>query len=255
MENNKLSNIVVNLFSYYEYKFRNDIECLQIETKLCKLYDEEIINYFKKDTNLKNYIKNLIIFLWDNPTVIAYNFDYKNDESQSVVDLIKSTKNDENIFNKVLNSLVIKNKEEIDNWINPNIENNIKLNIDEDCQDFYNTIKRKLGIKYTWDEYNDKNKKLKNKILNDGFLNENEINIISNFADYSGYGWMYIWKNINNITIGNIIENESKFENEKPGYIGRFSGDLITNKKYTIFVNGIKFQKNVKNRIDTNGFW
>lgn len=255
MENNKLSNIVVNLFSYYEYKFRNDIECLQIETKLCKLYDEEIINYFKKDTNLKNYIKNLINFLIDNPTVISYYFSYNKDELKGVIDLIKSTKNDENIFNKVLNSLVIKNKEEIDNWINPNIENNIKLNIDEDCQDFYNTIKRKLGIKYTWDEYNDKNKKLKNKILNDGFLNENEINIISNFADYSGYGWMYIWKNINNITIGNIIENESKFENEKPGYIGRFSGDLITNKKYTIFVNGIKFQKNVKNRIDTNGFW
>ena len=255
MENIKLSNIVVNLFEYYENKVRDNVECLAIETKLCKLYDEEIISFFKKDTNLKNYIKNLIIFLWDNPTVIAYNFDYNNDESKAVIDLIKSTKNDENIFNKVLNSLVVKNKEEIDNWINPTIENNIKLNVDEDCQDFYNTVKRKLGIKYTWDYYNDKNKKLKNKILNDGFLNENEINIISNFADYSGYGWMYIWKNINNITIGKIIENESKFENEKPGYIGRFSGDLITNKKYTIFVNGIKFQKNVKNRIDTNGFW
>ena len=66
---------------------------------------------------------------------------------------------------------------------------------------------------------------------------------------------MYIWKNINNITIGNIIENESKFENEKPGYIGRLSGDLISEQKYTIFVNGIKFQKNVKDRIDTHGFW
>lgn len=129
------------------------------------------------------------------------------------------------------------------------------MNIDEDCQDFYNTVKRKLGIKYTWDDYIDKNKKLKNKILTGGYLNENEINIISNFADYSGYGWMYIWKNINNITIGKIIENESKFENEKPGYIGRFSGDLLTSEKYTIFVNGIKFQKNVTNRIDTNGFW
>ena len=63
MKNIKLSNITVNLFNYCENKFRNNIEFLSIEKKLCKLYDEEIINYFKKDTNLKNYIKSLIIFL------------------------------------------------------------------------------------------------------------------------------------------------------------------------------------------------
>ena len=255
MENIKLSNIAVNLFKYYENKFRNDVECLPIEIELCKLYDEEIIEYFKKDINLKKYLKLLVKFLIDNPIVISYYFSYNKDELKGVVDLIKSLKDNENLFNIVITDLFNKNKQEISNWFNPTIEDNIKRNIDEDCQDFYNTVKRKLGIKYTWDYYKDKNIKLKNKILNDGFLNENEINIISNFADYSGYGWMYIWKNINNITIDNIIENESKFENEKPVYIGRITGDLLTSKKYTIFVNGIKFQKNVIIKIDTNSFW
>ena len=98
MENIKLSNIAVNLFEYYENKFRNDVECLPIEIELCKLYDEEIIEYFKKDINLKKYLKLLVKFLIDNPIVISYYFNYNNDELKGVIDLIKSLKDNENLF-------------------------------------------------------------------------------------------------------------------------------------------------------------
>ncbi len=54
------------------------------------------------------------------------------------------------------------------------------------------------------------------------------------------------------------IPIDSKFENEKPGYVGRFSGDLIAADRLEIIINEWKpvlYFRNVTERIDTNGFW
>jgi len=67
--------------------------------------------------------------------------------------------------------------------------------------------------------------------------------------------WMFLNKqelDWNSIKVEKI---NSKFENEKPGYIGKFSGDLIVNYKGSVKIGGKIYFNTWTIFIDTTRFW
>ena len=85
-------------------------------------------------------------------------------------------------------------------------------------------------------------------------LDDDEIEILEKVLGYNQALWRIARKN----TIISIGQEklDSKFENETPGYIGKFSGDLrVTYKGFVEFDNGNRYFKQYTTTIDTRGFW
>ena len=84
---------------------------------------------------------------------------------------------------------------------------------------------------------------------------EEQKEMLNNIVGYNNDLWKHIseqgfdWETLKVETI------KSNFENEKPGYIGKFSGDLIVNYKGTVVVANVIYTNTWSERIDTVGFW
>jgi len=92
------------------------------------------------------------------------------------------------------------------------------------------------------------------KFENDSYFGEEELEVFKKLIK-SNYGWSIVFKNKYNIENVTKDEISSEFENSTNGYVGKFSGDVVVQYKYSFEMNGLEYSSIETDYIDTNGFW
>jgi len=103
-------------------------------------------------------------------------------------------------------------------------------------------IKRDYRKTFWKDRYNDRASDEEKENLNN-ILGYNQA--LWKLAHQRGFNWETI----------KVESVDSKFENERPGYVGRMSGDLLVNYKGSVVIGNDTYFNIWSSRIDTNGFW
>jgi hypothetical protein len=125
-----------------------------------------------------------------------------------------------------------------------------------------NLYKKDADASSISDFINDNHKEFRNDKFQDKFFEEGagsnmsdkDKEILKQLVSTSNGG---VWKKLENATITGLTEEtvDSRFSNEREGYLGTMSGDLDHVIRVTGIINGVKYQT-VKNKTyDTRGFW
>jgi hypothetical protein len=113
-------------------------------------------------------------------------------------------------------------------------------------------------------EINAKDFKLKKSVKRDykkTFWKENDRvsdedkKLLNNIIGYNNDLWKLVKDNGINLETLTLTKIDSGFENNIPGYIGKFSGDLIINFKGSFVIANILYFNIWTERVDTTGFW
>lgn len=177
--------------------------------------------------------------------------------------LLINSYSDLKVKKQILES-ISKNLEELNLQMEASKLNKIsELGYDSDVSDisFITYLKNKYGENKVYAEYKTDYKK---KFLESERFNQyneddvEKVKILDKFIQRYGFAWKWLIENsgFNDIEIS-TRKISSKFENEKSGYIGKFSGDLIHKELLTINFKytKLKFQTESTEYINTNGFW
>jgi len=87
------------------------------------------------------------------------------------------------------------------------------------------------------------------------YASDEEKKSLNNILGYNQDLWYWIHKNGFRWDSIKVESVDSKFENEIPGYIGKFSGDLKVNYLGSVVINGETYTNTWEERLDTRGFW